>query len=78
MPLYGGPDVVIYRRQEESSLAVIAFNRGETEVSVPPLSAELLGAEQLSDALDETEEVIAAGQPITLPARTGRVWATGS
>ncbi len=77
-PLYGGPDVVIYRRQEESSLAIIAFNRGDTAVTVPPLAAELLGAEQLPPALEETEEVLTAGQPVHLPACSGRVWAITS
>ncbi len=70
--LHSGPDTLVYRRAYYDSEAVIAFNVGRQAQTITVAAVRPAGP--LADALDPAAEPFQAGTPITLLARSGRVW----
>ena len=68
--LYAGDNAVAYCRQHEQQAAVVAFNTDDEETT---LTFDLPWVRSLPDALDDGEG-LGSGRPVTLPARSGRVW----
>lgn len=68
--LHAGDHVVAYCRRYEGQTAVVAFNTDDEETT---LTLDALLEHKLPDALGDGP-ALHPGQPITLAARSGRVW----
>lgn len=68
--LHAGDSAVAYCRRYQEQTAVVAFNVDDDEIT---LTIDLPEEHRLTDALGDGQ-ALRPGQPITLAARSGRVW----
>ncbi|MDX1687674.1 MAG: glycoside hydrolase family 13 protein [Candidatus Promineifilaceae bacterium] len=68
--LHASEHAVAYCRQHKEQLAVVAFNTDDEEIT---LNLDPPGEDPLPSAVDESE-ALRPGRPVTLAARSGRVW----
>jgi neopullulanase len=69
-----GETHVIYRRNLEEQLALVAFNAGARDLTVAPWPAQ--ESQTLEEVLAPAGSHLPPGGTVTIPGRTARIWLT--